>query len=276
MIESLRANYGLDKPLYMQYFIWVSGVVVGDFGWSFFHNEPVAELVGERLALTVVISMFTIVFTYVVAVPIGILSATRQYSLADYAFTTFGFLGLSMPPFLLALILMYVGYQFFGADVGGLFSTEYVAAPWSLAKVRNMLSHMWIPVIVVGTAGTAGIIRVMRGCLLDELRKQYVMTARSKGVKESRVIFKYPVRVSINPIISTIGWMLPQVISGSLIVSVVLSLPTTGNLLLTALRTQDMYLAGSMILLLSFMTIVGTLVSDILLAVADPRIRLEA
>jgi peptide/nickel transport system permease protein len=275
MIEALRANYGLDKPIYVQYFIWFSGLFVGDFGWSFYHNKPVSELVGERLALTVLISIFTLIFTYLVAVPIGILSATRQYSIFDYSFTLVGFMGLSMPPFLLALILMYVGYQYLGVDVGGLFSIEYVGAPWSLAKVIDMLGHIWIPVIVVGTAGTAGIIRVMRGCLLDELSKQYVQTARAKGLKENKLIFKYPVRISINPIISTIGWMLPQIISGSLIVSVVLSLPTTGNLLLFALRTQDMYLAGSMIMLLSFLTILGTLISDILLAAADPRIRLE-
>ena len=275
MIDALRQNYGLDKPVYVQYLIWFSGLFVGDFGWSFDYQEPVAKLIGERVALTVIISIVTLIFTYIVAVPIGIISATRQYSITDYIVTFVGFIGLATPNFLLALLLMFFSFQFFGATVGGLFSMQYVDAPWSLAKVFDMIKHLWIPVIVLGTAGTAGIIRVMRACLLDELRKAYVMTARSKGLRERRVIIKYPVRIAINPIISTIGWLLPQIISGAAIVSVVLSLPTVGGLLLRALRTQDMYLAGSMIMLLSFLTILGTLISDILLAVVDPRIRLS-
>ncbi len=273
-IDALRKNYGLDKPVFAQYVLWFSGLFVGDFGWSFDYSEPVSKLIGERVVLTVVISLVTLIFTYAVAIPIGVISATRQYSFVDYLFTFLGFIGLATPNFLLALLLMFFAFQFFGATVGGLFSMQYANAPWSMAKVIDMLRHLWIPVIVLGTAGTAGIIRVMRACLLDELRKAYVMTARSKGLKEGRVIVKYPVRIAINPIISTIGWLLPQIISGAAIVSVVLSLPTVGSLLLRALRTQDMYLAGSMIMLLSFLTIIGTLVSDILLAVVDPRIRL--
>lgn len=273
-IDALRINYGLDKPIYVQYMMWFSGLFVGDFGWSFDYSEPVGKLIAERVVLTVVISLVTLLFTYAVAIPIGIISATRQYSFVDYLFTFIGFIGLATPNFLLALLLMFFGFQFFGAAVGGLFSMQYVDAPWSIAKVFDMIKHLWIPVIVLGTAGTAGIIRVMRACLLDELRKAYVMTARSKGLKERRVILKYPARIAINPIISTIGWLLPQIISGAAIVSVVLSLPTVGGLLLRALRTQDMYLAGSMIMLLSFLTIIGTLISDILLAVVDPRIRL--
>ena len=273
ILDGLRARYGLDKPVYVQYLIWFSGLFVGDFGWSFFFNEPVSKLIGERLVLTLVISVFTLVFTYVMAIPIGIYSATHQYSIFDYLFTFIGFIGLAMPSFLLALLLMFIGFQYFGASVGGLFSMEYVSAGWSLGKVVDLLKHLWIPIIVVGMRGTAGLIRVMRGCLLDELQKPYVQTARAKGLKERVLIFRYPVRISINPIVSTIGWMLPQIISGAAIVSVVLSLPTTGNLLLGALKNQDMYLAGSMIMLLSFLTIIGTLVSDILLAVVDPRIR---
>jgi peptide/nickel transport system permease protein len=255
--------------------IWFTGLFVGDFGWSFYYNEPVAGLIGERLMLTVIISLCTLVFTYVVAIPIGIYSAVKQYSFLDYVFSFIGFMGLATPNFLLALLLMYFGWQLFGVDVGGLFSIEYMDAPWSIGKVLDMMQHLWIPVIVVGTAGTAGIIRVMRGCLLDELRKPYVETAIAKGVKMRKAVFKYPVRISLNPIVSTVGWMLPRIISGSAITAVVLSLPTTGTLLLGALRTQDMYLAGSMILFVSTLTVIGTLISDVLLAVTDPRIRLH-
>jgi peptide/nickel transport system permease protein len=272
-IDAMRAQYGLDKPIYVQYFIWFSGLFVGDFGWSFAYGVPVSELVGERLALTVAISICTLLFTYAIAVPVGIYSATHQYSPLDYVVTFAGFIGLATPNFLLALVLMFFGWQWLGVDVGGLFSTEYMDAPWSIAKFVDMLKHLWIPVIVIGTAGTAGIIRVMRACLLDELRKPYVQTALSKGLHKREAVYKYPVRISLNPIISTIGWMLPQIVSGSAITAVVLSLPTTGSLLLGALRLQDMYLAGSMILLLSVLTIIGTIVSDILLAVSDPRIR---
>ena len=279
MAENLRRNYGLDKPIYVQYLIWFSGVIRGDFGWSFDFQEPVSGLINERIALTLVISLCTLIFTYLAAVPIGVVSAVKQYSLTDYTVTLLGFIGLATPNFLLALLLMYFGFQFFGADVGGLFSAEYINARWSLAKLLDLLQHLWVPVIVLGTAGTAGtagIIRVMRATLLDELRKQYVITARAKGAREIDLIIKYPTRVALNPIVSTVGWLLPEIISGAAIVSVVLSLPTTGQLLLRALRTQDMYLAGSLILLLSFLTVIGTLISDLLLAAIDPRIRMHS
>lgn len=272
-IAALKKQYGLDRPIYIQYFMWVWGLFHGDFGMSFQWGIPVSKLIGERLALTITISLLTLIFTYAVAIPIGIYSATHQYSLGDYSFTFFGFIGLATPNFLLALILMYVAYVYFGYDVCGLFSPQYSMAPWNWAKFMDMLPHLPVPLIVIGTAGTAGIIRVTRGCLLDELRKQYVITARSKGVSETKLLFKYPVRVAINPIVSTIGWLLPSIISGATITAVVLSLPTTGPLLLAALRSQDMYLAGSFVMLLSFLTIIGTLISDILLVWLDPRIR---
>lgn len=275
VIASLKKRYGLDQPIYIQYFMWMNGVLHGDFGQSFEWNKPVGELIWERLALTVTVSLFSLIFTYIVAIPIGIYSAIRQYSVGDYFFTFIGFLGLATPNFLLALVLMFLFYKYFGLSVGGLFSPQFVEAPWSLAKVMDMMNHMWIPVIVIGTAGTCGLIRVMRGCLLDELRKQYVITARAKGVSERFLLFKYPVRVAVNPIISTIGWTLPGIISGATITAIVLSLPTTGPLLLRSLMSQDMYLAGSFILLLATLTVIGTLISDILLAWVDPRIRYE-
>jgi len=275
VIASLKKRYGLDQPMYIQYFMWINGVLHGDFGQSFEWNKPVSELIWERLALTVTVSLFSLIFTYVVAIPIGIYSATHQYSIGDYFFTFVGFLGLATPNFLLALVLMFLFYKYFGLSVGGLFSPEFVEAPWSWAKVIDMMNHMWIPVIVIGTAGTCGLIRVMRGCLLDELRKQYVVTARAKGVGERKLLFKYPVRVAVNPIISTIGWTLPSIVSGATITAIVLSLPTTGPLLLRSLMSQDMYLAGSFILLLATLTVIGTLISDILLAWLDPRIRYE-
>jgi len=272
---SLKKRYGLDQPIYMQYFMWIKGVLQGDFGQSFEWNKPVTELIWERLSLTVIISLFSLIFTYIVAIPIGIYSATHQYSLADYFFTSVGFLGLATPNFLLALVLMFLFYKCFGLSVGGLFSPEFIEASWSWAKIVDMINHMWIPVIVIGTAGTCGLIRVMRGTLLDELRKQYVITARTKGVGERKLLFKYPVRIAINPIISTIGWTLPSIISGATITAIVLSLPTTGPLLLKALMCQDMYLAGSFILILATLTVIGTLISDILLAWLDPRIRYQ-
>ncbi len=273
VIASLKKRYGLDQPIYVQYFKWISGVLRGDFGQSFEWNKPVSELIWDRLALTLVVSLFSLIFTYAVAIPVGIYSSIRQYSLADYSFTFMGFLGLATPNFLLALVLMFLFYKYFGLSVGGLFSPEFVRASWSLAKVMDMMSHMWIPVIVIGTAGTCGLIRVMRGTMLDELRKQYVITARAKGVSERALLFKYPVRVAVNPIISTLGWQLPRIISGATITAVVLSLPTAGPLLLRALMSQDMYLAGSFILILATLTVIGTLISDILLAWLDPRIR---
>jgi len=274
-IIALKRQYGLDLPIYLQYFKWMWKILHGDFGVSFQWNKPVSELIGERLMLTMIISLFSLLFTYAVAIPVGIYSATHQYSVADYTFTIFGFAGLATPNFLLALILMFLFYKYFGLSAGGLFSPEYLSAVWSWAKVIDMLKHLPIPIIVVGTAGTAGLIRVMRGCLLDELRKQYVITARAKGVSERTLLFKYPVRVAINPIISTIGWTLPGIVSGATITAIVLSLPTTGPLLLGALMSQDMYLAGSFIMFLSFLTVIGTIISDILLVMVDPRIRYE-
>jgi len=274
-IVSLKKQYGLDLPIYLQYFKWMWKMLHGDLGKSFEWNKPVSELIGERLMLTVIISLFTLIFTYAVAIPIGIYSATHQYSLGDYTFTVIGFAGLATPNFLFALILMFMFYKYFGLSVGGLFSSQYQLAPWSAGKFIDMLKHLPIPIIVIGTAGTAGLIRVMRGCLLDELRKQYVITARAKGVAERALLFKYPVRVAINPIISTIGWTLPGIVSGETITAIVLSLPTTGPLLYRALMCQDMYLAGSTVMFLTFLTVIGTLISDLLLVWIDPRIRYE-
>ena len=274
-IDSLERRYGLDLPVYAQYLKWMWNMLHGDFGRSFQWNQPVSKLIAKRLPLTITISLLTLLFVYAVSIPIGIYSATHQYSVGDYTFTVAGFAGLAIPNFLLALILMFISYKYLGLSVGGLFSIEYQLAPWSLGKVIDMLKHLPIPIIVIGTAGTAGLIRVMRGCLLDELRKQYVITARAKGVSERALLFKYPVRVAINPIISTIGWTLPAIVSGETITAIVLSLPTTGPLLFRALMTQDMYLAGSTIMFLAFLTVIGTLISDILLAWIDPRIRYE-
>jgi len=275
MIASLTKQYGLDLPMYQQYFKWIWKMLHGDFGMSFTYNKPVSELLAERLPLTVLLSLFTSIFVYVVAIPIGIYSAIHQYSAADYSLTVLGFIGLATPNFLLALILMVLFYRLFGLSVGGLFSAEYLDAPWSIAKFVDMLKHFPVPIIVIGTAGTAGLIRVMRGCLLDELKKQYVITARAKGVGERVLLFKYPVRVAINPVISTIGWMLPGIFSGETITSIVLGLPTTGPLIFTSLMRQDMYLAGSTIMIVCFLTVIGTFLSDILLVWIDPRIRYE-
>ena len=272
-LASLRKRYGLDLPIYAQYFKWIWNMFHGDLGKSFQWNKPVSELIGERLALTVTISIFTLIFVYVVAIPIGIYSATHQYSVGDYVSIVVGFIGLATPNFLLALILMFLSFKYFGFSVGGLFSPEYIWAPWSIGKFIDMLKHFPIPIIVIGTAGTAGLIRVMRGCLLDELKKQYVITARAKGVGERALLFKYPVRMAINPIISTIGWTLPAIISGETITAIVLSLPTTGPLLFSALMAQDMFLAASIFMILSFLTVIGTSLSDILLVWVDPRIR---
>ncbi len=274
-IASLTKQYGLDLPIYGQYANWMWKMLHGDFGRSFEWNTPVLELISERLFLTILVSFFSLIFTYILAIPIGIYSATHQYSVGDYCFTLIGFLGLAIPNFLLALILMLFFYKYFGLNIGGLFSPQYLTAPWSLAKFVDMLKHLPIPMIVIGTAGSAGLIRVMRGCLLDELRKQYVITARAKGVSERALLFKYPVRVAINPIISTIGWTLPGIVSGETITAIVLSLPTTGPLLFRALLSQDMYLAGSTVMFLTFLIVIGTFISDILLVWVDPRIRYE-
>ena len=274
-ILSLKTYYGLDQPMYLQYLKWLGNLLQGDLGQSFQWNQPVTELIKERLALTVTISLISLVLTYLIAIPIGIYSATHQYSLGDYAFTVFGFMGLATPNFLLALVLMFLLYKYAGWSVGGLFSPEYVVAPWSLAKVVDLLKHLPIPLVVIGTAGTAWTIRVMRGCLLDELKKQYVITARSKGLNERSLLMKYPIRIAINPVISTIGGLLPTIISGATLTSIVISLPTIGPLLLRALRAQDMFLAGSMLMLLSALGIIGNLISDMLLVAIDPRIRFE-
>lgn len=273
-IQALRNAYGLGEPMYVQYLKWISGVLRGDFGQSFTWNVAVSNLIWDRVWLTVVVSLVTLLFTWVVAFPIGVYSAVRPYSLADYIFTFFGFIGVAVPSFLLALILLVVAFKF-GMSVGGLFSPGYEEAPWSWDKVVDLLQHIWIPVIVLGLSGTASLIRVMRANLLDELHKPYVTTARLKGQKESVLLLRYPVRAALNPFVSTLGWTLPQLVSGSTIVAVVLSLPLTGPMMLQALVSQDMYLAGSFILILSVLTVIGTLLSDILLAWLDPRIRLD-
>lgn len=274
-IAALKKRYGLDQPYYIQYFMWVKGMLQGDFGQSFEWNRPVSQLIWERLALTVAVSTFTMIFTWVLSFPIGMYSATHQYSAGDYLATFIGYIGLATPNFMIALILMWIAYSVFGASVGGLFSPQYVEAPWSWGKFLDMLNHLWIPAIVIGMGGTAGLIRTLRANLLDELHKPYVITARAKGVPERRLLWRYPLRIAIIPWISTVGWSLPGIISGETITAVVLSLPTTGPLLLRALQSQDMYLAGSFIMLLSFLTVIGTLVSDILLGWVDPRIRYE-
>ncbi|CAG7617593.1 ABC transporter permease [Paenibacillus allorhizosphaerae] len=273
-IISLKQQYGLDQPMYVQYFIWIKNIILhGDLGRSFQWNLPVSQVIGERLGLTMVISVLTLIFVWVVAIPIGIYSATHQYSILDYVFTFIGFIGLAVPGFLIALILVYAVFVNTGLSITGLFSPEFQDAAWSWDKIVNMLQRIWLPIVVIGMSGTAGLIRVTRGMLLDELQKQYVITARAKGVEERKLLFKYPVRMAINPLISTIGWTLPSIISGEAIVSIVLNMPTTGPILLKALMFQDMYLAGSFLLILSVLTVIGTLLSDILLAIVDPRIR---
>ncbi len=274
-LAALKAQYGLDQPIYIQYLKWITGVLRGDFGYSFEWRRPVAQLLWDRLGFTFIISLATLLLTWIIAFPIGIYSAVRQYSIGDYLFTFLGFLGLAIPDFLAALVLMWIAFAVFGQSVGGLFSPDYVDAPWSVAKVLDMLSHLWIPALILGIGGTAGLIRIMRANLLDELHKPYVTTARAKGLPEWKLILKYPVRVALNPFVSTVGWSLPHLISGTVIVGVVLNLPTNGPLLLRALLSQDMYLAGSFILMLSVLTVIGTLISDVLLAWLDPRIRLQ-
>ncbi len=274
LAENLRARYGLNRPVHVRYWVWVSGIVLrGDFGWSFAYRQPVSALIWERFALTIAVTSSSILFTWVVAIPIGIFSAVKQYSVFDYIATIFGFLGLAIPNFMFALVLMWFAFDFLGINVTGLFSPEYQDASWSFAKFFDLLSHIWVPMIVLGTAGTAGLIRTLRANLLDELRKPYVTTARSKGLKFVRVLLKYPVRIALNPFVSGLAFVFPALISGAAITAIVLNLPTIGPLLLSSLRSQDMYLAGSIILLLSTLTVVGVFVSDLLLAAIDPRIR---
>jgi peptide/nickel transport system permease protein len=252
------------------------GLLHGDMGYSFLYDLPVNKVVGDRLLLTFLVSFTTILFTYIVAFPIGIYSATHQYSLSDYSLTFLGFLGLATPSFLLALVLIYLAHVYFGISVGGLMDPRYIDQPWSWPKALSVFAHIWIPVTVIGTAGTAAMIRRLRANLLDELQKQYVVTARAKGLHPLKVLFKYPLRMALNPVISDIGSLLPHVISGAAVVSIVMSLPTTGPMLLEALRSQDMYLAGSFLMFMAFLTVIGVFLSDLALAVLDPRIRLQA
>jgi peptide/nickel transport system permease protein len=273
--QNLRIQYGLGRPIYVQYLKWMRLIATGNFGMSMEWRRPVTEVIGARLWMTVVLSVSALLLTWVLALPIGIYSAVHQYSVGDHLATFVGFIGLAVPNFLLALVILYFGFVLFDANIGGLFSTELQDAPWSAAKVWDLLKHLPIPALILGLAGTAQQIRIMRANLLDELRKPYVVTARSKGLPESRVILKYPVRVALNPFASTIGYTLPYIVSGSIIVSLVLGLPTVGPLLLKALIAQDMFLAGTIVLLLGVMTVIGTLISDIVLVWIDPRIRLE-
>jgi peptide/nickel transport system permease protein len=272
-VEFLRKQYGLDQPILVQYWRWLTGLFRGDLGYSFEYDRPVTAMIGERLALTFVVSAGAILFTWVIAFPIGVYSATHKYSWADHGLTFLGFLGLATPNFLLALIVMFVFFTWFGVSAGGLFSLGMESAPWGWAKVVDLLQHLLVPVVVIGTSGTATMIRRLRANLLDELKKPYVVTARAKGLPPGRLLLKYPLRIALNPFISDIGNLLPQVISGSIIVSIVLSLPTTGPMLLRALRTQDMYLAGSFLMLLAVLSVLGVLLSDLALAALDPRIR---
>ncbi|CAM3322847.1 ABC transporter permease [Occultella aeris] len=273
-LDALRVRYGIDDPFWIQYWKWISNILLhGDFGLSFQFQRPVIDLITERLPLTILLGVATLLFTWAIALPAGIYSAIKQHSAADYTISVVGFIALAVPNFLAALVLAYIGFAYFGQSVGGLFSPEYVNAPWSLAKVGDLLEHLWIPVLVIGLAGTAGIIRTMRANMLDELYKPYVTTARAKGLPEGRNIRKYPLRIALNPFISTVGWSIPSIFDGEVIVATVLALGTTGPLLLAALKSQDMFLAGGIILIIAVLTVVGTLISDLLLAAVDPRVR---
>ena len=272
----LRNRFGLDQPMVVQYWKWISNIALrGEFGLSFEWQQPVGDLIWERMALTLLLTLSALLLTWGIALPVGVFSAVKKYSVADYIVTGLSFLGLAIPSFLLALVLMYVAAVEFGQNVGGLFSEEYLTAPWSINKVIDLLQHLWIPVVILAVSGTASLIRVMRANMLDELHKPYVTTARAKGLSEFTLLVKYPLRLALNPFISTIAWLLPNLVSGSIIVAIVLSLPTAGPLLLQSLMSQDMYLAGAFILLICALTVLGSLVSDILLALVDPRIRLE-
>jgi peptide/nickel transport system permease protein len=282
-VEFLREQYGFDKPMPQQYMIWMglmpgangfSGILQGDWGWSFEFDRPVGDVIGDGITLTIILNLVTVLFVYVVAFPIGVYSATRQYSMGDYGFTLVGYLGLATPNFLLGLIMLYYSNKWFGTSIGGLMAPEYLDQDWSWDKFKSVLAHLAVPVIVIGTSGTASMIRRLRANLLDELSKQYVITARSKGLSETRLLIKYPLRMSLNPFIADIGSLLPSMVSGSVIVSVVLNLPTIGPVLLGALQSQDQYLAGFILMFVAVLTVLGMLVSDILLAVLDPRIRL--
>lgn len=273
-IAALRAQYGLDLPLWEQYLVWAVGLLRGDFGYSFEYQLPVADVVGDRVMLTVILNFGTILFIYLVSFPIGIYSATHQYSWGDYGLTLFGFIGLATPNFLLALVLLYFTNVWFGTSIGGLMDPAYIDQPWTWGKILSVLEHLWVPVLVIGMSGTAAMIRRLRANLLDELQKQYFVTARAKGLPPVRALLKYPLRMALNPFIADIGNMLPQVVSGSAVVAMVLSLPTTGPMLIGALQSQDMYLAGSFLMFLAALTVFGMLLSDLALAWLDPRIRL--
>jgi len=276
VINRLKQRYGLGQPMYVQYFKWITGIVLrNDWGDSMYYNMPVKDVIGDRIMLTFILSFSTMIFSWLISIPVGVYSATHQYSALDYIVTAVNFIGRGIPEFMLALVIMWWAMSALGMSVGGLFSPQYITAPWSWAKVVDMLKHIWQPMIILAVGSTAGGIRITRANLLDELNKPYVETARAKGVPERRLLWKYPVRVSLNPFFSTVGWSLAGLISGTTIVSIVLSLQTTGPMLFQALITQDMYLAGSFILLLSSLTVIGTLISDLLLGWADPRIRLE-
>lgn len=274
-IAFLRQEYGLDKPFMAQYTSWITGFVKGDFGYSFEYDLPVSEIVGDRMMLTIIVSVVTILFTWAVAFPIGIYSATHQYSWGDYGMTFLGFLGVATPNFLLALVMLYLANVWFGTSIGGLMDPQYLDQPWSWGKAKSVLAHLWIPVIVIGTSGTASMIRRLRANLLDELEKQYVVTGKAKGLPPGKLLRKYPLRMALNFFVADIGSILPSIISGAEITAVVLSLPTTGPMMLAALQSQDMYLAGSFLLFLATLTVVGMLVSDLMLAMLDPRIRLQ-
>ena len=274
-IDALRTLYGLDQPYYIQYIKWVSRLLTGDLGFSLDWQKPISELIGERLALTLALGIGTFIFTWMVAIPIGILSATKQYSFFDYFFTVFNYIGVATPTFMTALVLMWIAFKYYGLSVTGLFSPEYVDATWSLDRTIDLLKHLWLPVVILGMDGTARLARVMRANLLDELKKPYMEMARAKGLSEWRLVMKYPVRLALNPLVSTIGWYLPLIFSGSVIVATVMNLPTIGPMLLRALISQDMYLAGTIILIYMILAIIGTLISDILLAWLDPRIRMD-
>lgn len=270
----IRAEYGLGQPLPIRYVKWMDQMIRGNFGVSFEYSRPVRSLIGERLALTMALTLAAVIFTWLIAFPIGIYSAVRQYSAGDYFFTFIGFLGFAIPNFLLALIVMYLSFEYFNVQPGGLFSQQYQHAPWDFGKVVDLLNHLWVPAIILGAAGAAKLIRIMRANLLDELSRPYVLTARSKGLPTWRLILKYPVRLALNPFVSTVGYTFPLLVAGSIIVSIVLNLPTIGPMLLEALIAQDVFLAGTIILMIGAMTIIGTLLSDILLAWVDPRIRM--
>ncbi len=274
-LDALAKQYGLNEPLHVQYLTWMWGIFTrADFGYSFEWSRPVFELLVDRLPLTIILALTTLAVSWCISLAIGLYSAIRQYSLGDYVATTLGFIGLAVPNFMIALVLLWLSVKFWGQSVGGLFSSEYIDAPWSIGRVGDLFAHLWVPILVLGTAGTAGLFRILRANLLDELHKPYVIAGRARGIPESRLILFYPFRVALNPFVSTIGWTLPVLISGEVVVSSVLSLPTTGPLLLNALRSQDMYLAGAVIFIVSVLTVIGTLISDILLAALDPRIRL--